>query len=166
MRQKFRLFALKRLFSFWIWVKTNFFDFSEKFDFFRSLVACQNLPKMGKIVKNKFFSSIKKTLVLLKKTVKNRRFNPWKCAASGCAWNHPEWIWSVFMHFYEGAHVVRMVFWPLLTPFWPFWAIFDHIGGYVGPFLGHFGIKIGPFWGDFGMTLDPFSVDPGSLWVT
>ena len=113
----------------------------------------QNGPKIC------LFSPIKH-LFWLKKNGQNRRFNLWKCAASGCICKDPEWILSIFMQFDEGPDDFWTVFRYFRSILTPFWAIFDPIGGYIGRF-GDFGTKIESFWGDFRLILDHFWVDLG-----
>ena len=93
-------------------------------------------PKFTKIMQNCAKTSLfaYKTLVLLKKTVKYRRFNLWNCAVSGCVWTDPAWIWLFLCTF------MNVVLWIDC-----FWAIF----GTFGPYKGHFWTKPGPFGTSF-----------------
>ena len=94
--------------------------------------------KKGQILcKNKPFFAYK-TRVLLKKTVKNWRFNLWKCAARACAWKHPKRILSIFMHIYEG-----------LDDFWTvfFWWRFTLFCNHLGPIRSQKRVILGWFWG-------------------
>ena len=52
-------------------------------------------------------------------------------------------------------------FFTLLDPI--FWAIFDHIWGYIGPFLDHFWTRTEPSGGNFGPFLGPSGIPLGSL---
>ena len=105
-------------------------------------------PKFTKIMQNCAKTSLfaYKTLVLLKKTVKYRRFNLWNCAVSGCVWTDPAWIWLFLCTF------MNVVLWIDC-----FWAIF----GTFGPYKGHFWTKPGPFgtsfWVVFGVLFLLFS---------
>ena len=70
------------------------------------------------------------------------------------------------MHFYEGLHDFLTFFWPLLTFFVHFRAIFDPmwagaIWGIFGPFFwvsiqGHFRMVLALFWHRFGIILASF----------
>ena len=116
---------------------------------------CKFLPKLTQMMQNcattSPFSAVKHLFRL--KTGQNRRFNLWKYAVSGCVWKCPEWILSVFMHFYEGPHY----FWP----FWPFWSHFWPYPGLYRAFLGRnfwcrFSVVLTPFWALLGPFLSRF----------
>ena len=72
-------------------------------------ICYQNVQNCAK---TSHFSPIKH-FFLLKKNGQNRRFNIRKCAVCGCAWKHPVWILSVFMHLMK----VRVTFEPFLDTF-------------------------------------------------
>ena len=105
---------------------------------------CKFLPKLTQMMQNcataSPFSAVKHLFRL--KTGQNRRFNLWKYAVSGCVWKCPEWILSVFMHFYEGPHY-----------FWPFWPVWSHFWPYPGLYRAFLGRN---FWCRFSVVLTPF----------
>ena len=76
-----------------------------KFQAKRTRIARDTAPSCCQIHRD--FKGIENLFCL--KNGQNRCFNLWKYAVSGCVWEDPEWILSVFMHFYEGLHDLRMI---------------------------------------------------------
>ena len=115
--------------------------------------TCKVLPKFTKMMQNWAkttpFSAIKYLFCL--KNGQNRRFNLWKYTASGCVWKYPAFILSVFYPLLRRSRWLLNVF--SLVTFDRFWAVFDPVRGYIGPYRAISGTKIGSFLGDFGPFL-------------
>ena len=103
--------------------------------------------------KNKPFLPIKHLFCLKKRS--KWTFQPVKvCSKLVCL----EGSWVAFefflLHFYEGLHNFWTVFWPLLTPFWPFFE--RDFGPILGRSRFYFGVTLGSFWHRFGNVLRLF----------
>ena len=98
-----------------------------------------------------------------------------KCAVSGCVWNDPGWILTVFIHFYEALPNFRVVVFLTFDLFGPFLSHFDTIWGHfwtktgpsrviLGVILGHFWVEPRSFGGHFGSFGHRFGIILVSFW--